>query len=109
MEKPTFVTFIFEQPIESSKFHDYVAGKNVLLWGNPLRLGGNKYHIYGVETNTWERVDIELTAKRFIAVFYQDDYKDAVGHIVKNVREYLSPDVQVYVDESRTDDYILPA
>lgn len=38
------------------------------LWGNVLRLGPQKAHVYGLELGTWHRLDMEFTPAAFLLV-----------------------------------------
>lgn len=39
------------------------------LWGQPIQLGPDKYHVYGARRSSWELIGMEFTADQIVAVF----------------------------------------
>jgi hypothetical protein len=36
--------------------------QQVGLWGNPIQLGPDKFHVYGASRNTWRQINMEFEA-----------------------------------------------
>jgi hypothetical protein len=38
------------------------------LWGNPIQMGPDKFHVYGAWRGVWRRVDVEFTTNRIVVM-----------------------------------------
>ena len=38
------------------------------LWGDPIQLGPDKFHVYGASRKRWTTLNVEFTAKQIVCV-----------------------------------------
>jgi cbb3-type cytochrome oxidase cytochrome c subunit len=41
------------------------------LWGNPMRLGPDKFHVYGANRRNWHRLDVEFLPDKIVVLRHQ--------------------------------------
>jgi hypothetical protein len=64
----------FEEDLELTVFKNFIykvfqqRNKNFRLWGEPLQLSEQRYHIYGLDLHLWKEVFLELTPKQFVLI-----------------------------------------
>jgi hypothetical protein len=103
----TPVTFLFPEELPLTTFHNFIEstfdkGQGPFrLWGNPIRLGEKKVHVYGIDLHLWQRIYMELSPKRFIVVLPYGTCGNTVHRLVSNIQRYLSPDVETFIGEDR--------
>lgn len=101
----TPVTLLFNPPLPPSTFRRLVnvieQGQEPLrLWGNPIRLGGQKVHVYGIDLHLWTRITLEITPGRMIIVLPQETDERTIHRLMTNIQRYLSPaTVEVFVGD----------
>ncbi|MBA3872350.1 MAG: hypothetical protein H0X30_24680 [Anaerolineae bacterium] len=111
----TPITFSFPIPLENSTFQNFIrivfenGQSNFRLWGNPIRLGENKVHVYGLDMHLWQKIYMEITPSRFIVILPQNTCGNTVHRLVTNIQSYLSPDVQVFIGDTRYQDLVKSA
>lgn len=99
------ISFIFPQPLDNKTFNNFIRGvfdqgnSNFRLWGNPIYIGANKVHVYGIDMHLWQKIYMELTPARFILVLPKNTCGNTVHRLVSNIQRYLSPDVKVYIGD----------
>jgi len=104
------VTLVFEPPLSLSTFQNLIAttferGQGPFrLWGNPIRLGEHKAHVYGIDMHLWKRLYLEITPRQMLVILPHGTCGNTVHRLVANVQRYLSPAVNVFIgDESYSD------
>lgn len=103
----TPILFYFPQPLPQETFINFVDNtfeKNqgpFRLWGNPIRLSEKKVHVYGIDMHLWERIYLELTPRRFLAVLPEGTCGNTIHRLVSNIQKYLAPDVETFIGEER--------
>lgn len=65
------------------------------LWGNPIRLGPKKVHIYGVDKHLWQPIFLEITDKHIVAIIPKGTCGNTVHRLVSNIQIYLDPAAEV--------------
>jgi hypothetical protein len=50
------------------------------LWGSPIQLGPDKFHIYGANRRTWELVNVEFEPQRITVVRHKRTQRTGRGH-----------------------------
>ncbi len=106
------VTLIFEPPLPLSTFQNFVnttfeRGQGPLrLWGNPIYLGEQKVHIYGIDLHLWKRIYLEITPRQMIVVLPRGTCGNSVHRLVTNIQRYLTPTVKVFIGDVQYDDLI---
>jgi len=38
------------------------------LWGNPIQLGPDKFHVYGASVRTWHLINVEFLPDRIVVM-----------------------------------------
>jgi hypothetical protein len=69
------------------------------LWGNPIRLGPCKVHIYGLDRHLWQPIFLELTDSHIVAIVPEGTCGNSIHRLVTNVQQFLDPAVEVWVGE----------
>jgi hypothetical protein len=106
------VTLTFDPPLSLSTFRNFVTttferGQGPLrLWGNPIPLGEQKVHVYGIDLHLWKRIYLEITPWRMIAVLPRGTCGNTVHRLVTNVQRYLDPTVKVCIADERYKDLV---
>ncbi len=67
------------------------------LWGNPIRLGPRKIHVYGVDKNVWKSIFIELTDRHLVILGPEGVCEDTVNRLADHIRKHVNPEVKFYV------------
>ncbi|GER94829.1 hypothetical protein A45J_2716 [hot springs metagenome] len=87
----------FKDPLNEETFNHFIDStfgrvKNRFgLWGNPIRLGPKKIHVYGVDKHLWQPIFLEITDKHLIAIIPKGTYGNTVHRLVSNIQTYLDP------------------
>ncbi|MBN1315820.1 MAG: hypothetical protein JXA42_10140 [Anaerolineales bacterium] len=101
------VTFIFKPPLSLQTFQNLIVttferGQGPFrLWGNPIYLGEDKVHIYGIDLHLWKRIYLEITRDQMIVVLPSGTCGNSVHRLVANIQRYLTPGVEVFVGDER--------
>ncbi|MCX5638867.1 MAG: hypothetical protein NTX52_14415 [Planctomycetota bacterium] len=67
------------------------------LWGEPIRLGPTKVHIYGADRHLWQPINLELTAKGAVAILPQGTCGNTFHRLVTNIQHYVCPKIQAWI------------
>jgi len=97
----------FEEDLKLTVFKNFIykifqqRNKNFRLWGEPLQLSEQKYHIYGLDLHLWKEVFLELTPKQFVLILPEGVCGNTINRFITNVQTFLDPNFNVYIgDES---------
>ncbi|MBM4033561.1 MAG: hypothetical protein FJ291_17500 [Planctomycetes bacterium] len=82
------------------------AGNRFRLWGNPIRLGPTKVHVYGVDRHLWQPMFLEATAKGCTAIVPKETCGNTVHRLVTNIQRYLDPGCAVHIGETPYEEVI---
>ncbi|RMF27276.1 MAG: hypothetical protein D6759_18020 [Chloroflexi bacterium] len=100
------VTFTFAPPLSITAFRNFITttferGQGPLrLWGNPIWLGDNKAHIYGMDLHLWRRIYLEITPRHMHVILPRGTCGNTVHRLVVNVLRYLTPTAQIFIGET---------
>jgi hypothetical protein len=67
------------------------------LWGDPVRLGPTKVHVYGADRHLWQPINLEMTENRLVAVLPKGTCGNTFHRLVTNVQQYVCPKVDVWL------------
>jgi hypothetical protein len=67
------------------------------LWGDPVRLGPRKVHVYGADRHLWQPIHLEMTAKRVVAILPKGTCGNTFHRLVTNVQRYVCPKIDVWL------------
>lgn len=79
------------------------------LWGNPIPLGGLKFHVYGMDLHLWQRLYMEFTPSHFLFLLPRGTCGNTVHRLMTNIQRYLDPGVTATIGERSYDDFIATA
>lgn len=93
----------FRKPLSLPTFQNFVdttfeRGQGPLrLWGNPIRLGEQKVHVYGLDLHLWQQIYMELTPQRFLFVIPRGTCGNTVHRLLTNIQRFVAPDVDLSI------------
>jgi hypothetical protein len=92
----------FAEPLSEATFNRWVQmafqkRNRFKLWGDPIRLGPTKVHIYGADRHLWQPINLELTANGIVAILPQGTCGNTFHRLVTNIQHYVCPKIQAWV------------
>jgi len=92
----------FSEPLSEVTFNRWVQmafqkRNRFKLWGDPIRLGPTKVHIYGADRHLWQPINLELTANGVVAILPQGTCGNTFHRLVTNIQHYVCPKIQAWV------------
>ncbi|MDM7939197.1 MAG: hypothetical protein QUS07_02515 [Methanothrix sp.] len=90
-----WVTSTFDRP--SNRFR---------LWGNPVRMGPGKYHVYGVDRHLWQPIFLEITRHHLVAIVPQGTCGNTIHRLVTNVQRFLDPAAKAFIGDKPYQDMV---
>ena len=106
------VYLVFQEALSQSTFETFVRAtfsrkhSRFGLWGDPVRLGPTKVHVYAVDRHIWQPLFLEITDKQIVAIVPNGTCGNTINRLVTNVQQYLDPAVDVWVGDQRYDDLL---
>jgi hypothetical protein len=67
------------------------------LWGNPIWLGEDKVHIYGIDMHLWQRIYLELTTQRVVALLPLGTCGNTIHRLLTNIQRFVDPGVKMWI------------
>jgi hypothetical protein len=94
----------FAEPLTEATFNRWVQmafrkGNRFKLWGDPIRLGPAKVHVYGADRHLWQPINLELTSKGVVAILPQGTCGNTFHRLVTNIQHYVCPKIEAWVGE----------
>ncbi len=96
----------FDEPLDKYLFENFIIRTfekrygNFRLWGEPIKLSENKYHVYGLDLHLWQEIFMEFTPGMFVFVLPEGVCGNTVNRLITNIQHNLNPDFTVYVGET---------
>jgi hypothetical protein len=92
----------FKESLSPATFDRWISlafrKRNVFrLWGNPIRLGPTKVHVYGADRHLWQPINLEMTKSRLVAILPKGTCGNTFHRLVANVQRYVCPKVEVWL------------
>jgi hypothetical protein len=100
----------FKEPLNQKTFDHWIKStfsrsrNKFRLWGNPIKLGPRKIHVYGVDRHLWQPIFLEITDKHLLAIIPKGTCGNTVHRLVTNIQSYIDPAVDVYVGDTKYSD-----
>lgn len=100
----------FKEPLNQETFDYWIQStfgrsrNRFRLWGNPIRLGPKKIHVYGVDRHLWQPIFMEITDKHLLAIIPKGTCGNTVHRLVTNIQRYIDPAADVYVGDMKYHD-----
>lgn len=95
------LTVIFRDPLDQETFDHFISStfqrvrNRFRLWGNPIRLGPRKVHVYGLDQHLWQPIFVEVTDKHLMAIVPKGTCGNTIHRLVTNIQRYLDPAARV--------------
>jgi len=67
------------------------------LWGEPIRLGPTKVHVYGADRHLWQPINLDMSATRVVAILPKGTCGNTFHRLVTNVQRYVCPKIDVWL------------
>lgn len=92
----------FSEPLSDAVFERWMAlmfakRSRFRLWGNPIRIGNNQVHVYGVDRHLWQPVYLEFTKSHAMAILPKGTCGNTVHRLVTNIQRFVDPAVQTWI------------
>jgi hypothetical protein len=95
----------FDEPLDKLLFNNFIIRTfekrygDFRLWGEPIKLSEEKYHVYGLDLHLWQEIFMEFTPEIFVFVLPEGVCGNTVNRLITNIQHYLKPEFKVYVGE----------
>ncbi len=99
------VTIKFEEPLSKETFDYWIKStfgrinNRFRLWGNPIRLGPRKVHVYGVDKHLWKPIFLEFTDKHLVAIVPKGTCGNTIHRLICNIQRYIEPAAKAYIGD----------
>jgi hypothetical protein len=92
----------FEEPLSTATFDRWIQlafqkRNRFKLWGNPIRLGPTKVHVYGADRHLWQPINLEITSRELVAILPFGTCGNTFHRLVANIQHYISPKISAWV------------
>jgi hypothetical protein len=107
------VVFTFDKPLTQEIFDNFISStfhkkfNRFRLWGNPIKMGARKVHVYALDRHLWQPLFLEITDKKILAMIPQGTCGNTIHRLVTNIQQYLDPKVDVWVGNRNYKEIIL--
>ena len=101
----------FSQELDLDTFERWIASlrrKNnrFRLWGNPIRRGPGKVHIYAVDNHLWQPVDLEIARDHLYALLPSGTCGNTIHRLIANTQRFIDPKLETYIGDKKYEDFI---
>lgn len=99
------VRLAFSEPLPQTTFDRFInatfqrSANKFRLWGNPIRLGPCKVHVYGLDRHLWQPLFLEITDRQIVVIVPEGTCGNTIHRLVTNVQQFLDPGVNVWVGD----------
>ena len=92
----------FSETLSESTFNRWISlafrKRNAFrLWGDPIRLGPRKVHVYGADRHLWQPINLEMSADRLVAILPKGTCGNTFHRLVTNIQRYVCPKIDVWL------------
>lgn len=67
------------------------------LWGEPIRMGPTKVHVYGADRHLWQPLNLEITESGLVAILPKGTCGNTFHRLVTNIQRYVCPKIEAWV------------
>lgn len=104
----------FSEELEITTFERWIAAlrrrnNRFRLWGNPIKLGPGKVHIYAVDNHLWQPIDLEITQDHLYALLPSGTCGNTIHRLVTNIQQFIDPKLEIYIGDQKYEDFIAQA
>lgn len=100
------VTILFNEPLNKETFDYWIKStfgrinNRFRLWGNPIRLGPKKVHVYGVDKHLWKPIFLEFTDKHLVTIVPKGTCGNTIHRLICNIQKYIDPAAKAYIGDT---------
>jgi len=99
------VVMRFSDPLSGGVFERWMSAmfarrSRFRLWGNPISLGPNHLHVYGVDRHLWQPIYLEFTRRHALAILPKGTCGNTVHRLVTNVQRFVDAEVKTWIGET---------
>jgi len=92
----------FAEPLSEATFNRWVhmafrKRNRFKLWGDPIRLGPTKVHVYGADRHLWQPINLEITSTGLVAILPKGTCGNTFHRLVANIQHYVCPKIQAWI------------
>lgn len=96
----------FKEKLSKSTFDCWIRlafhKKNIFrLWGEPVRMGPTKVHVYGADRHLWQPINLEITESRMVAILPQGTCGNTFHRLVTNIQRFVCPKISAWIGSQR--------
>jgi len=101
------VSIKFSEPLSQETFEHWINStfgrlrNRFRLWGNPIKLGPQKVHVYGIDKHLWRPIFMEITVNHLIAIIPKGTCGNTVHRMVTNIQRYIDPAASVFIGDTK--------
>lgn len=101
------VSIKFSEPLSTETFEYWIKStfgrvrNRFRLWGNPIRLGPQKIHVYGLDKHLWQPIFMEITARHLITIIPKGTCGNTVHRLITNIQRYIDPACSAFVGDMK--------
>jgi len=109
--EPLFIKFSKELDLDTfERWMGALRRKNnrFRLWGNQIKLGSGKVHIYGVDNHLWQPIDLEITQRHLYALLSPGTCGNTIHRLVTNIQRYVDPKPDAFIGGKPYESFISP-
>lgn len=101
----------FDEPLTKPTFDFWISRafrKNGIfkLWGEPLRLGPTKVHLYGADRHLWQPINMEFTERGIVAILPRGTCGNTFHRLVTNIQRYVCPKIDAWLGSRRFESFL---
>ncbi|MBN8458576.1 MAG: hypothetical protein J0M04_12130 [Verrucomicrobia bacterium] len=101
----------FDEALSQTTFDNWVTKafqkRNVFkLWGDPLRLGPTKIHVYGADRHLWQPINLEMTERQLVAILPRGTCGNTFHRLVANIQRYISPKIDAWIGSRSLESFL---
>jgi hypothetical protein len=101
----------FGESLDLATFERWIAvlrrkNNRFRLWGNPIKLGEGKVHIYAVDNHLWQPIDLEITRDHLYALLPAGTCGNTIHRLVTNLQRFIVPKLETYIGDQSYEDFI---
>jgi hypothetical protein len=106
------LTLEFSKPLSNEIYNNLldVTFENsqgpLRLWGNPIRLSANRAHVYGVDMHLWQRIYLDITPYRIVAILPRGTCGNTAHRLLTNVQRFVDPGVKMWIGDTGYDELV---
>jgi len=102
----------FNNKLDITVFKNFIfkvfqqRNKNFRLWGEPIKLSEQKFHIYGLDLHLWKEIFLELTPEQFVLILPEGVCGNTINRFITNIQTFLEPNFETYIGDKKYETFL---